>query len=176
MEELRPAEERISAHLAARRYREAFEAIVEAYGDKVFRLSISILGDRAVAEEAAQESLLRVWRGLEGFGGRSSVSTWVYVVTRNTCYSIRRSMPEAPAPLDAARVAGAPLETRSLDAEALVAQLPVKLREVVRLFYMEDRSYEEMSRMLDLPMGTVKTYLYRARKALVRMAGITIGV
>jgi len=55
---------------------------------------------------------------------------------------------------------------QEIDLPLLLAQLPEKYRQVVVLFYMEERSYEEVARMLDLPMGTVKTYLHRARKEL----------
>ena len=64
---------------------EEFDQIVRDYQDKIFRLAFSMLGDRAAAEESAQEALLRIWRGLPGFRGASSLSTWIYTITRNTC-------------------------------------------------------------------------------------------
>lgn len=57
-------------------------------------------------------------------------------------------------------------ESRGPDLPHLIAQLPEKYRRVITLFHMEERSYEEVARQLDLPMGTVKTYLHRARKEL----------
>ena len=55
---------------------------------------------------------------------------------------------------------------RSPDAGALLDRLPAKYRHVVALFYMQEKSYDEVARMLGLPVGTVKTYLFRARKSL----------
>ena len=57
-------------------------------------------------------------------------------------------------------------EFRSPDLAYLVPQLPEKYRQAITLFYMEERSYEEVARLLDLPLGTVKTYLHRAKKEL----------
>ena len=76
----------------------------------------------------------------------------------------------ATAPLEEAgtRIADSPPQP-SGDVLRLVSQLPEKQRQVVMLYYMEDRSYEEVARLLDLPMGTVKTHLHRARKQLATM-------
>ena len=153
---------------------EEFERIVREFQDKIFRLAFSMLGDRAAAEEAAQDVLLRVWRGLPGFRAESSLSTWIYSITRNACLSarsrggIRVVSLEEPAPRREAErraVAGQPTAA-ALDADALLDRLPAKYRQVVTLFYMQEKSYDEVARMLGLPVGTVKTYLFRARKSL----------
>ena len=77
-------EQEIRALLDRRRWEQAFESIVAEYQGKVFRLAYSILGNRAQAEDAAQESLLRVWRAIETYNGKASISTWLYAITRNT--------------------------------------------------------------------------------------------
>jgi RNA polymerase sigma-70 factor (ECF subfamily) len=153
---------------------EDFERIVREYQDKIFRLALSMLGDRAAAEEAAQDALVRIWRGLPGFRRESSLSTWIYAITRNTCLTARgrRELPadsiEAPAARHAIekRVAKDWSAAAAPDADALLDRLPAKYRAVVALFYMQEKSYDEVARMLDLPMGTVKTYLFRARQSL----------
>jgi RNA polymerase sigma factor (sigma-70 family) len=68
---------------------EEFERIVREFQDKVFRLAFSMLGDRAAAEETAQEVLFRVWKGLPRFRAESSLSTWIYSITRNACLTAR---------------------------------------------------------------------------------------
>ena len=68
---------------------EEFERIVREFQDKVFRLAFSMLGDRAAAEEIAQEVLFRVWKGLPRFRAESSLSTWIYSITRNACLTAR---------------------------------------------------------------------------------------
>ena len=151
-----------------------FEQIVRDYQDKIFRLSVALLGDRGAAQEAAQDVLLRVWKGLPGFRRESSLSTWIYTITRNACLSRLRRRQIVPASLEepaprremerraAAEWCGAP----PADAAALLERLPAKYRQVVALFYMQEKSYDEVALMLDLPVGTVKTYLFRARKSL----------
>ena len=153
---------------------EEFEHIVRDYQDKIFRLAFSMLGDRAAAEETAQDVLVRVWKGLGAFRGESSLSTWIYTITRNTCLTAlsrvgpRQVSLDEPAPRrEAERHASAGWQTAApADAAALLDRLPAKYRQVVALFHMQEKSYDEVARMLDLPVGTVKTYLFRARKSL----------
>ena len=153
---------------------EEFERIVREFQDKIFRLAYSMLLDRAAAEETTQDVLLRVWKGLPGFRAESSLSTWIYSITRNACLTARGrgaihavSLDE-PAPFAKWKGARRPpgQARRSLDAGALLSRLPAKYRQVVALFYMQEKSYGEVASMLGLPVGTVKTYLFRARKGL----------
>ena len=159
---------------------EEFERIVREFQDKIFRLAFSMLGDRAAAEETAQDVLFRVWKGLPRFRAESSLSTWIYSITRNACLTARGrgglravSLEEPATRLEAERRVAAGWPTaRSLDAGALLDRLPAKYRHVVALFYMQEKSYDEVARMLGLPVGTVKTYLFRARKSLaMELAG-----
>lgn len=153
---------------------EDFERIVREYQDRIFRLACAMLGDRAAAEEAAQDALFRIWKGLPRFRGESSLSTWIYAITRNACLTARgRAGPrmeslEEPAGLHAAekRSAGGWQTAPVPDVAALLDTLPAKYREVVALFYMQEKSYDEVASMLGLPVGTVKTYLFRARKSM----------
>jgi len=154
--------------LQSGRRTDAFEALLLAYQDKVFRLSYSMLGDRAQAEDAAQESFLRIWKALDRYRGESSLGTWIFSITRNVCLTaISKRRPSAP--IEAAERGGPDAPDRQRDIVHLVDQLPANYRQVVMLFYMEERSYEEVARMLDLPMGTVKTHLHRARLQLATM-------
>ena len=154
-----------------------FERLMAAYRDKVFRLCWAMLGDRALAEETAQEVFIRVWKGLGSYRGQSSVSTWIYAIARNTCLTaLRMKAAHATVSLESpgvaaeaeARHAPAPARSGGPDVLAAVAQLPEKHRQALLLYHMEERSYEEVAAMLDLPMGTVKTYLHRARRELAR--------
>lgn len=147
-----------------------FEALVKEHQDKVFRLCYSMLGDRAQAEDAAQESFLRIWKAMDRFRGESSMSTWIFSITRNVCLTASRNRAKRRfEPVERADNAGAPSPDRELDIVRFVKQLPENYRHVVMLFYMEERSYDEVARLLDLPVGTVKTYLHRARKQLATM-------
>jgi RNA polymerase sigma-70 factor, ECF subfamily len=161
------ADEDITALLAAGRRTEAFETLLAAYQDKVFRLSYSMLGDRAQAEDAAQESFLRIWKSMERYRGDSALGTWIFSITRNVCLTaISKRAARRSAPIEEAERSTHDAPDRQRDILRAVAELPENYRAVVMLFYMEDRSYEEVARLLDLPVGTMKTYLHRARKQL----------
>jgi RNA polymerase sigma-70 factor (ECF subfamily) len=168
-------EDQIQHRLEQGRTREAFDLLVATFQDRIYRLSVAIVGDRALAEDAAQEALLRIWKGLAGFRGGSTLSTWIYSITRNaslTALASARSRGasslEEPAVLVAAEGranSGAPARA-GIDVEAMIVQLRPQYQQVLRLYYMQERSYEEVARMLDLPMGTVKTILHRAKLEL----------
>jgi len=164
------ADQNIATLLAVGRRTEAFEALLAAYQDKVFRLCYSMLGDRAQAEDAAQESFLRIWKSMERYRGDAALGTWIFSVARNVCLTaISKRAAFRSAPIEEAERVTPEAPQRERDLLYLVGQLPENYRRVVMLFYMQDRSYEETARMLDLPMGTVKTHLHRARQQLARM-------
>ena len=149
------------------------------FQNKVFRLAYSMLRSRGLAEEVAQDIFVRIWKALGGYRGQSSVSTWIYTIARNTCLTAIGSAGRKPTVsmedpgvqrlAEKSTVAARPLDS-GLDLDFLLSQLPENHRRVVTLFYMEEKSYEEVSHLLDLPMGTVKTYLHRARKQLATAA------
>ena len=166
--------------LAEGRHARAFDLVVPAYKDRVFRLAYSILKDRAAAEDAAQETLVRVWKALPGFDGRAALGTWIYAITRNTCLmELRRRRPtvsfddpdSTEAQHAACSVATGPAEDPERDnLLRLLETLPHNQQEAVRLFYLEDRSYDAVAEQLDMPLGTVKNLLHRARKRLMDLA------
>ena len=167
----------IQAQLDAGRLNAAFDLLVEHYQHRVYRLALAILGDPAAAQDAAQEAFLRIWKGLQGFRGQAALSTWIYAIARNTALTERKSVAARHTlPLDeavaGAVAAGGRAESKAparagFDVAALVGRLRPQYRQVIRLYYMEENSYEEVSRMLDIPLGTVKTLLHRARIELV---------
>jgi len=149
---------------AARRG-EAFDLIVARYQPKILRLGFAILGERAAAEDAAQDALLRIWRSIDRFRGESSLSTWIYAIARNVALSARKSTRVLAPLIEPVVTVGAPSHATP-DLMRMMAALPELQRRVVILFYLEGKSYIETAALLDLPMGTVKTYLHRARKEL----------
>jgi RNA polymerase sigma-70 factor, ECF subfamily len=170
----------LEGHLAAGRHARAFDLIVPEYRDRVFRLACSILRDRAAAEDATQETLVRVWKALPGFDGRAQLGTWIYAITRNTCLmELRKRRPTVSfddpdsheAQVAAASIATGPASDPERDnLLRLVDALPANQQRAVRLFYLEDRSYEAVAEALDMPLGTVKNLLFRARRKLMALA------
>jgi RNA polymerase sigma-70 factor (ECF subfamily) len=161
-------DQEIHARLKERHYREAFELLMPRYQNKVFRLAYSMLGNTALAEETTQDIFIRIWKALACYRGQSSISTWIYTIARNACLTAMKVNAARPVPLEQTQVK---LPSRAsgahgIDWEHLLSQLPEKYRQVLVLFYMEDKAYDEVAKLLDLPMGTVKTYLHRARKDL----------
>ena len=175
-------DEDIRQCLAARRYHVAFERLVERYSAKVFHLAYSMIGNQTQAEDMAQDVLLRVWKGLPGYHGGASLSTWIYTITRNTCLTeLRRRARQTPVSLDAPEFAGAidsvpalrssdPEAGLEMDVHQMLSHLPEKYRQVISLFYLEQKSYEQVAALLGMPLGTVKTFLYRAKKELLKIS------
>ena len=160
-----------AAHLTDRR---AFAELLRRHQSKVRGLLLRLAGDRALADDLAQETFLRAYRGLVGFAGRARFSTWLYRIAYNVYLNHRArvrqhaSLPEgfeggAAAPESSMSAARADLRR---DLEAAIAGLPDRYRAVVMLHYLEDVSYPEIAEILDLPLGTVKTHLHRAKRLL----------
>jgi RNA polymerase sigma-70 factor (ECF subfamily) len=162
--------------------RRAFDALVQRYETKVFHLCVAMLGDNAHAEEAAQESLLRVWRALDGYDAtRGALSTWVFAITRNRCLTalgdlgrargveVSMELPDVGAQAELLAQPQPVNDAASLDLlRGLVEGLTPTHRTCLKLFYFEDQSVQEVADRLELPAGTVKTHLHRARAALHR--------
>jgi RNA polymerase sigma-70 factor (ECF subfamily) len=165
-------DERLHELVRQRFYAEAFEGLLDRYQNKVYRLAFSFTRDRSRAEELTQDAFLKIWRALPRFDGRASLSTWLYSVARNTClsalrYDARRRMQaldETHQP--AARTLEGGARPNASGVWGLVDRLPEAQRRVITLFYVEDRSVCEVGRLLDMPEGTVKSHLHRARRAL----------
>jgi RNA polymerase sigma-70 factor, ECF subfamily len=164
-------EEQVQQLLRNRRYEEALEQLLDLYKQKIFRMAVAMLRDPGRAEEITQEVFLKVWRALPGYDGRAAIGTWLYAIARNTCLSAvrsesyRRTWPIA----DSSEPAIEPTTVVDVEiAECLVA-LPAIQREVITLYYLQDKSVRDVSELLDLPEGTVKSHLHRARRALAGM-------
>lgn len=150
----------------------AFELLLGRYQEKVFRLVYSILKETARAEDVTQDIFLKMWQVLPDYDGRASLSTWLYTISRNTSLSVlraesyRRTLPiEDCEPQATNGEAGMP----QMQVKQLLGRLPEMQQQVITLFYLQDRSVEDVAHMLDLPQGTVKSHLHRARRALAEM-------
>ncbi len=177
--------------------REAFSELVRRYQNRVFGMCLRWMGDRSVAEEVAQDVFLALFKALAGFRGDAQLSTWIYRVTVNHCknrdlYRRRRAhgrhesldgVPkddEAPVRQVAHEGPGADAHVQQMEArdalqEALDA-LDEDQRQIIVLRDVEDLAYEEIADILDLPKGTVKSRLHRARHELARKLGRSLTI
>lgn len=157
--------------------RQAFDELMRRHEDRIFGLALRVLGDREDALEAVQETFLTVFRKVRQFSGRSAFSTWLYRVAMNTCYDAlrkakrRRTVPanELTDPPDpSAQDALGAAEVRP-DLVAALDRLPADFRSAVVLVDLEDRSLEDAAAILGVPIGTVKSRVFRGRRTLAEM-------
>ena len=163
-------EDDVQPLLRARRYREALERLLDLYGNKVFRMAVMMLKDAGRAEEVTQDIFLKLWQALPAYDGRASPSTWLYAIARNTCLSaVRAESYRRTTSLDASAEPSSSAPAHDLALEQCVSRLPHAQREVITLFYLEEKNIKDVAKLLDLPEGTVKSHLHRARRALSEM-------
>jgi RNA polymerase sigma-70 factor, ECF subfamily len=150
----------------------AFELLLDRYQGKVFRLVYSMLKETARAEEVTQDIFLKMWQVLPDYDGRAALATWLYTISRNTSLtalrveSYRKTLPiEECEPQTTNWEVG----IQQMEMKQLLERLPEAQQNVITLFYLQDRSVEEVAHMLDLPEGTVKSHLHRARRALANL-------
>ena len=190
--EARERDRDIVALVARGEVEPAFALLMERYERKVYRLCCSVLRDPDQAADAAQDSLVRIWKALGRYDDRASLSTWIYTITRNRCLTAierRRDLASLSDEAVAAEVevrtgegsvgAGAHEaadgEDRTALLQELVAGLPERYRKPLVLYYFEECAIAEVAHMLGATEGAVKTWIHRARALLlerVQAAGL----
>jgi RNA polymerase sigma-70 factor (ECF subfamily) len=154
----------------------AFQELVDRYKDLVFALIARTVQERSRAEDLAQDVFLRIHRGLPYFRGEARLSTWIYRIVANAVMQDHgRERPTASIDDErGARAASASdrqfndLEVRDR-LEKAIARLPANYRLLVAAHYLRGVQYDELAEALQLPLGTVKTQLYRAKRQLRRL-------
>lgn len=161
---------------------DAFSTLVRLHQRHVYNLALRMLRDTEEASEATQEVFLAAWQGLHGFRGDARFATWLYRIAYNHCLKLvehrrRDAATRAELAAESAREqspAGTLSAHLAQDAERSmreqvrgeIANLPPKYRVVLVLRHLQELSYEEMAEVLRVPIGTVKTQLFRARALL----------
>jgi RNA polymerase sigma-70 factor (ECF subfamily) len=157
---------------------EAFESLVRAHADAVYAHAYRFFGDATIAQDATQEVWVNVYRSLPGFENRSSFSTWLFRITRNVCLDMLRSGRRAAPPVDPIGLQGfAPNDTAGeavshADLESALRALSPEDREAFNAIALFGLPYAEAGSVLGVPAGTVKSRVFRARRALVALLGI----
>jgi RNA polymerase sigma-70 factor (ECF subfamily) len=163
----------------------AFATLVERHQTRVFNLCLRILGNREDAFDAAQETFMSALRKVGQFRGDAAFTTWLHRVAVNACYDElrkqqRRPMLHVVAPGDSEepREAGLPTVDHadevsgSIDAAAALALVPEEFRVALVLADIQDLPYDQIARILEVPLGTVKSRVHRGRLALAKIMGV----
>ncbi|MDH3538544.1 MAG: sigma-70 family RNA polymerase sigma factor [Acidimicrobiia bacterium] len=158
---------------------EAFNTLMRAHEDRVFAIALRMMRNRDAALDATQETFLTLYRKADRFHHQSAFSTWLYRVTINTCYDQLRKqqrrradpLPETNDPPDlhsADELSGAELRP---DLAQALHSLPEDFRSAVVLSDFEGHSLETVAEILEVPVGTVKSRLFRGRRLLAQKLG-----
>ena len=157
---------------------DAFEILVRRHEKAIFNLAYRMLGDYDDAAEISQEVFLSAYRAIGQFRGEANFSTWLYRIALNHAITRRKSMNSRQkrlVPLDGSEIIDeaqvGPSETlekkeRRERVQSALNELEPEDASVILLRDLQDISYEDVARMLEIPVGTVKSRLHRARQAL----------
>mgnify|MGYP001813932867 CR=1 FL=1 len=157
----------------------AFDELMRAHEDRVFAVCLRMLRDRDAALDATQETFITVFRKASSFAGQSAFGTWLYRVAVNTCYdAMRRQGRRATDPLPETTDPPDPSVGDEMSAvevrpeiEAALAELPAEFRAAVILGDLEGLGLQTVSEVLGVPVGTVKSRLFRGRRILAEQLG-----
>lgn len=163
--------------------REAFAPLVERHEQKIYNLALRMLGRPEDARDATQDAFLTALRRLNTFRGEAAFSTWLHRVAVNACYDAmrkrrRQPMLELDPELQEPNIAGPDTTAGvadAIDVRRALTLVPEDYRAVLILHDVQDLAYEEIASILDVPLGTVKSRLHRARISLARAMGIEAG-
>lgn len=165
----------------------AFAEIVDIYKDKVYQLCYRMLGNQHEAEDIAQEAFIRAYVNIHTFNQKLKFSTWLYRIATNLSIDrIRKKKPDYYLDAEVAGTEGLTMysqlaadaalpeeELESLELQEVIQKailsLPDKYRTVIVLKYIDELSLKEISKILDLPVGTVKTRIHRGRESLKKL-------
>jgi RNA polymerase sigma-70 factor (ECF subfamily) len=169
----------------------AFGSLVEMHQDYVYNLAYRILQNHEEADDATQEAFVKIWQALPTFRGDAKFTTWSYRIVHNLCLNRLRSSKSGPQTVsveynwndegdegERELLANLPGDTSddpanrfdSIEQRKLiwkeVDNLPDKYRSIITLYYGQELSYEEIAEVMNVPVGTVKTHLFRAKGIL----------
>lgn len=162
----------------------AYADIVNLYQHKLYQICYRMLGNKQEAEDIAQEAFVRAYINLHSYDQKRKFSTWLYRIATNLCIDrIRKKKPDYYLDAEVAGTDGLDMYSQIAADEKLpedvvtqmelqdriqyeISRLPDKYRSVIVLKYIEELSLQEISEILDMPLGTVKTRIHRGREAL----------
>jgi RNA polymerase sigma-70 factor (ECF subfamily) len=164
--------------------RQSFSLLVDRYKDRGMTLAMRILKNREDAEESLQDAFVRAFGALGKFEGHAKFATWFYRIVYNVCLTKlgqqkrrRETLDVDPEPAELEDIGGLDpheiLESKDMLGvlQKIIARLPERYASIVSLFYFQELSYDEICGVSGLPIGTVKTHLFRARAMIQKRLG-----
>ncbi len=152
---------------------DAIRAIYVAFNKQVFTVTMSMLGNRALAEEAVQQTFLNAWRKRDSFDASRSLAPWLYSIARRASIDLYRrerrhehAETQADHPADEVRLEGT---WEAWQLRTALEQLRPEDRDTLRAVYFEGLSHDETARRLDIAVGTVKSRVHRAQQRLAEL-------
>ena len=156
----------------------AFEQLVIRHQDLVFSLAYKLTGNREMANDVAQEAFIRAWKAIEKFRGDSTFSTWIYRITVNTAWTLRRkakkhntlNIDDTYEPIIIDEKKDPELVAINSDLSSVLInaldKIPIEQRIIVELKNIEGRSHKEIAEYLDISVTAAKVRLHRAHQKL----------
>ncbi len=168
----------------------SYALLVDRHKDRAMTLALRLTGDHREAEELVQDAFVKAFRNLSRFRGESRFGTWFYRIVYNLCMTRLRRRMSAPRLLDItdetvldalpAEEESIPFDERLETSDLLrflsteVDALPPQYKSAVTLYYVQEMSYEEIAGVMEIPLGTVKTCLFRGRNLLRKRIGLRL--
>lgn len=150
-------------------------ALVDRFKGQVYGLCYRMLGNREDAEDASQETFLRVLRNLAKWDRERDFEPWLFAIAGNRCRTALATRKRRPVnfsllePVPDRRPEAEPLGALAEEVELGLAGIRPDHRQAFVLFHQHELSYEQIAETLDRPLGTVKTWIHRARAELIRV-------
>jgi RNA polymerase sigma-70 factor (ECF subfamily) len=164
--------------------RPAFDLLVRKYQHRIAKLVSRFVSDRTEVEDVTQEAFIKAWRAIRGFRGDSAFYTWLYRIAINTAknYLVSQGRRPPATDIEAEEAEGTSMgiglrenstpeshllaDEIAVTVERAVAGLPEDLRTAITLREIDGLSYEEIAEVMDCPIGTVRSRIFRAREAI----------
>jgi RNA polymerase sigma-70 factor (ECF subfamily) len=164
----------------------AYKRLMAKYHDAIHNFISRMVHDREQVDDLTQEAFIKAFSSLRNFNEEFAFSTWLYKIATNNCidhirkkklqmYSIDKPIESRDSdftfelPDDSSEAdQGLITDQRAAMLRAAIRELPEKYRRVIHLRHVEEKSYEEIADLLDLPIGTVKAHIFRARELLYK--------
>lgn len=156
--------------------KDSFAEIINRYEGKILGFSLRMLRDRALAEDATQETFLKSYQNIQSFDLSRNFSSWIFRIAHNEVINIFRHYKNISGSDDLIETIGDDFENKIQEELDLVTEkeelakavntLPVKFKEAIDLKFFQEKSYEEISEIMRIPIGTVGTYINRAKQNL----------